>query len=93
MTEFQPVIGLEIHVQLKTNTKMFCSCRVASMDAPANSSVCPVCTGQPGVLPVANKKAVELAVKAGLALNCRINERSVFARKNYFYPDLPKAYQ
>jgi aspartyl-tRNA(Asn)/glutamyl-tRNA(Gln) amidotransferase subunit B len=91
--EFEPVIGLEVHVQLKTRTKMFCRCPVAGPDEPANTSICPVCTGQPGVLPVTNLRAVEIAVKAGLALNCKVNEYSIFARKNYFYPDLPKAYQ
>lgn len=91
--EFEPVIGLEIHVQLKTNTKMFCSCRVVDTNSPANSSICPVCCGHPGALPVPNKRAVELAIKLGLALNMRINSFSVFARKNYFYPDLPKGYQ
>lgn len=90
---FEPVIGLEIHVQLKTNTKMFCSCRVVDTNSPPNSSICPICCGHPGTLPVPNKKAVELAVKLGLALNMRINKFSVFARKNYFYPDLPKGYQ
>lgn len=93
MTEFEPVIGLEIHIRLKTKTKMFCPCPVIGLDEPANTSICPVCTGQPGVLPVINLKSVEIAVKAGLALNCKVNKYSIFARKNYFYPDLPKAYQ
>jgi aspartyl-tRNA(Asn)/glutamyl-tRNA(Gln) amidotransferase subunit B len=91
--EFEPVIGLEIHTQLKTRTKMFCRCEIVDSNSPANSSICPVCSGQPGVLPLLNKKAVEMAVKIGSALNARINRFSVFARKNYFYPDLPKGYQ
>src|SRR5262245_49255684 len=91
-TTYDTVIGLEVHVQLKTNSKLFCSCRT-DFGAPPNSNVCPVCTGQPGVLPVLNKKAVESAVKVGLAIGCRINSKSFFARKQYFYPDLPKAYQ
>ncbi len=90
--EFEPVIGLEIHVQMDTKTKLFCSCPV-EFGAEPNSNVCPVCLGLPGSLPVINKRAVEFAIKAGLALNCKINTRSVFARKNYFYPDLPKGYQ
>lgn len=91
--EFEAVIGLEIHLQLKTKTKMFCSCKVVDTNSPANISICPVCTGQPGALPVPNKRAVELAIKIGKALNMRINRFSIFARKNYFYPDLPKGYQ
>lgn len=90
--KYEAVIGLEVHVQLKTNSKLFCSCET-DFGAEPNSHVCPVCTGQPGVLPVLNKKAVEGIVKAGLALGCRINPHSFFARKQYFYPDLPKAYQ
>ena len=87
-------IGLEVHVELATNSKMFCSCAVVDpTTSPPNTSVCPVCCGMPGVLPVINKNAVELAIKAGLALNCHIAETSIFARKNYFYPDLPKGYQ
>jgi aspartyl-tRNA(Asn)/glutamyl-tRNA(Gln) amidotransferase subunit B len=89
---FEPVIGLEVHVQIKTNSKLFCACRT-EFGAEPNSQVCPVCTGQPGVLPVLNKKAVEGIVKVGLALGCSINNDSFFARKQYFYPDLPKAYQ
>ncbi|GAB6073271.1 Asp-tRNA(Asn)/Glu-tRNA(Gln) amidotransferase subunit GatB [Venenivibrio stagnispumantis] len=92
MEEFDVVIGLETHVQMATNTKMFCSCKV-EFGAPPNTNVCPVCLAFPGSLPVVNKKAVEYAIKASLALNCQINELSVFARKNYFYPDLPKGYQ
>ncbi|MGM0419169.1 MAG: Asp-tRNA(Asn)/Glu-tRNA(Gln) amidotransferase subunit GatB, partial [Thermodesulfobacteriota bacterium] len=90
--EFEPVIGLEVHVQLKTNTKIFCSCPVGFGRNP-NDSTCPVCLGMPGVLPVLNKKAVEFAVMAAAATNCEIQKKSVFARKNYFYPDLPKGYQ
>lgn len=90
--KFEPVIGLEVHVQLNTNTKIFCSCPTTFGEEP-NRNVCPVCLGMPGVLPVLNEKVVEYTVKAGLALNCKIQEKSVFARKNYFYPDLPKNYQ
>lgn len=89
---FESVIGLEVHVQLNTNTKIFCSCSTNFGDEP-NTNVCPVCLGMPGVLPVLNKKVVEYTIKAGLSLNCNIQEKSVFARKNYFYPDLPKNYQ
>jgi aspartyl-tRNA(Asn)/glutamyl-tRNA(Gln) amidotransferase subunit B len=89
---WEAVIGLEIHVQLNTRTKMFCGCEV-TFGEPPNTRVCPVCLGHPGVLPVTNEKAVEYATRIALALNCRIAERTVFHRKNYFYPDLPKAYQ
>src|ERR1700682_4689075 len=92
LTIFEPVIGLEVHVQLLTDSKIFCSCSTRFGAAP-NSNVCPVCLGMPGALPVLNRKAVEFATRAAMALNCRINETSIFARKNYFYPDLPKGYQ
>ncbi len=89
---WEPVIGLEIHVQLKTRTKMFCRC-VAGFGGGPNTQTCPVCLGLPGALPVANRTAVEWTLKLGLALGCEIPPRAVFARKNYFYPDLPKGYQ
>ncbi len=88
----EPVIGLEVHAQLKTNTKIFCACSTAFGAAP-NTHVCPVCLGMPGVLPVLNKKVVEYTLRMALATNCRISRQSRFARKNYFYPDLPKGYQ
>ncbi len=90
--KYEPVIGLEVHIQLLTATKIFCSCSTR-FGNPPNTNVCPVCLGMPGSLPVLNRKAVEFAVLAATALNCRINETSIFARKNYFYPDLPKGYQ
>ena len=90
--EFETVIGLEIHAQLKTVTKIFCGCST-KFGAPPNSNTCPICLGMPGVLPVLNKKVVEFAIKLGLATNSTINRFSQFARKNYFYPDLPKGYQ
>lgn len=90
--EFETVIGLEVHIQLKTATKIFCGCST-KFGAPPNTNVCPVCLGLPGVLPVLNRKVVEYAIKLGLALNSEIQEVSQFARKNYFYPDLPKGYQ
>src|SRR5260221_5594815 len=92
IARYEPVIGLEVHVQLATATKIFCSCPT-SFGAQPNSNVCPVCLGLPGALPVLCRKAVDLAIKAALALNCRIRPMSRFARKNYFYPDLPKGYQ
>jgi aspartyl-tRNA(Asn)/glutamyl-tRNA(Gln) amidotransferase subunit B len=88
----EPVIGLEVHAQLKTNTKIFCACST-SFGAPPNTHTCPVCLGMPGVLPVLNKKVVEYSLRMALATNCRISRESRFARKNYFYPDLPKGYQ
>jgi aspartyl-tRNA(Asn)/glutamyl-tRNA(Gln) amidotransferase subunit B len=91
-TEYEPVIGLEIHVQLSTRTKMFCGCELSSGDPP-NIHTCPTCLGLPGALPVANEQAIHFAIMIGLALGCEIAERSLFHRKNYFYPDSPKAYQ
>jgi len=92
LAKYETVIGLEVHVQLLTKSKIFCSCANRFGDAP-NSNVCPVCLGLPGTLPILNKRAVELAMRASLALNCTVHEHSRFARKNYFYPDLPKGYQ
>jgi aspartyl-tRNA(Asn)/glutamyl-tRNA(Gln) amidotransferase subunit B len=91
-TKYEAVIGLEVHLQLRTKSKIFCSCSTHFGDPP-NSNVCPVCLGLPGALPVLNREGVAMAMKAALALNCAINPRSRFARKNYFYPDLPKGYQ
>ncbi len=90
--EYEAVIGLEVHAHLLTQSKIFCGCATA-FGAPPNTQVCEICLGMPGSLPVLNKKAVEYALKMALATNCRINPESVFARKNYFYPDLPKGYQ
>jgi aspartyl-tRNA(Asn)/glutamyl-tRNA(Gln) amidotransferase subunit B len=98
-SEFEAVIGLEVHCQLSTETKIFCSCRAkmpdgkSVADVEVNSNTCPVCAGHPGTLPVLNQKVVEYAIKAGLATHCQINLKNVFSRKNYFYPDLPKGYQ
>jgi len=91
--KYQPVIGLEIHIELKTKSKMFCSCENNPFEVEANINICPVCTAQPGSLPVINKEAVRKVIKTGLALNCKIRSESKFDRKNYFYPDLPKGYQ
>ncbi len=93
-SDYEPVIGLEIHAELQTQSKMFCGCSAGYAASPEpNTFVCPVCTAQPGALPVINRQAVDQGVLVGLALNCSINPRNVFARKNYFYPDLPKGYQ
>jgi len=92
LAKYEPVIGLEVHAQLLTRTKIFCGCPTRFGDSP-NSNVCPVCLGLPGTLPVLNKRAVEMGIRAALALNCTVHEHSRFARKNYFYPDLPKGYQ
>lgn len=90
--DYEVVIGLEVHVHMKTKSKMFCSCST-EFGAEPNTHTCPVCQGMPGVLPVINKSAVELAIKSALALNCEVAPGCVFSRKNYFYPDLPKNYQ
>jgi len=92
LAKYEPVIGLEVHAQLLTKTKIFCGCSTRFGDAP-NSNVCPVCLGLPGTLPVLNRRAVEMGIRASLALNCTVHDHSRFARKNYFYPDLPKGYQ
>jgi aspartyl-tRNA(Asn)/glutamyl-tRNA(Gln) amidotransferase subunit B len=92
MATYEPVIGLEVHVQLKTATKIFCGCSTRFGD-PANQNTCPVCLGLPGSLPVLNKRALELGLRASLALHLQVQAKSRFARKNYFYPDLPKGYQ
>ncbi len=91
---FEAVIGLEVHAELETESKMFCGCAVVdSTQAAPNQFVCPVCAGMPGMLPVVNGRAVEYGLRVALALECEINPISIFARKNYFYPDLPKGYQ
>ena len=90
--DFEAAIGLEIHVELSTDSKIFCSCPTA-FGAEVNTQCCPICLGLPGTLPAINRKALEYTVKAGLALNCQIARHTWFDRKNYFYPDLPKAYQ
>src|ERR1700747_845508 len=90
--KYEPVIGLEVHVQLLTKSKIFCACSTKFGDPP-NTNVCPICLGLPGTLPVLNKRVIEMATRASLALNCTVHEHSRFARKNYFYPDLPKGYQ
>ncbi|HKF65394.1 MAG TPA: hypothetical protein VKB36_02670, partial [Vicinamibacterales bacterium] len=89
---YEAVIGLEIHAQLLTASKIFCGCSTA-FGAPPNTHLCPVCLGLPGALPVLNRAAVDCAIRAALALGCEVHETSIFARKNYFYPDLPKGYQ
>jgi aspartyl-tRNA(Asn)/glutamyl-tRNA(Gln) amidotransferase subunit B len=92
--KYEAVIGLEIHAELATHSKMFCNCPVVdTTQVEANIAVCPVCAGMPGVLPVVNRRAVEYGLRVALALQCEIPETSIFARKNYFYPDLPKGYQ
>ena len=91
--KYEPTIGLEIHVELKTKTKMFCSCLNDPLQKEPNKNICPICTAQPGSLPVINEEAIHSVIKTGLALNCKINEKTWFERKNYFYPDLPKGYQ
>ncbi|MEK7233097.1 MAG: Asp-tRNA(Asn)/Glu-tRNA(Gln) amidotransferase subunit GatB [Elusimicrobiota bacterium] len=93
MSKYELVIGLEVHCQLATKTKLFCGCGTDGFGQAPNSRICPLCTAQPGVLPVLNRRAVELAFLAAMALECKLSDRSIFARKNYFYPDLPKAYQ
>src|SRR6202044_2990581 len=92
IAKYEVVIGLEVHCQLATRTKIFCGCPT-SFGAPPNTNVCPVCLALPGALPVLSREAVELAIKASIALNCAVNPVSRFARKNYFYPDSPKGYQ
>jgi len=90
--KYEPVMGLEVHVELNTNSKMFCGC-ATEFGAEPNTQTCPICLGLPGSLPVVNERAIESAIKIGLALNCKVAPFSRFARKNYFYPDMPKNYQ
>src|SRR3989338_7249394 len=90
---YKPTIGLEIHAELKTNSKMFCSCPNNPDETRPNVNICPICVAHPGTLPVANEEAIKKVIKAGLALNCKIAKDSKFDRKNYFYPDIPKGYQ
>ena len=91
--DLEPIIGLEIHIQMKTRTKMFCGCDNRGEGAPPNTTICPICTGHPGTLPTLNRTAVEFGTRMSLALGCRILEHQKFDRKNYTYPDLPKGYQ
>ncbi len=93
MTAYEAIIGMEVHIELQTQSKMFCGCEADFFGVPPNTNTCPVCLGMPGTLPVINEQAVAYTVMTGLALNCTVHPRSVFARKNYFYPDLPKGYQ
>ena len=92
IAKYEPSLGLEVHVELNTETKMFCGCATV-FGAPPNTQTCPVCLGMPGALPVVNAKAIESTIRIGLALNCAITPKSRFARKNYFYPDMPKNFQ
>ena len=93
LSSWEVVIGMEVHVQPKTRSKMFCGCAIAGLNEPPNTHVCEICLGMPGVLPVPNKAAVEACIKTALALNCEIPQHTKFDRKNYMYPDLPKGYQ